>query len=398
MSTRVYTKDLLKSICDKDKCVVNIDNFQENIPRSVRISFICNCGNEHIKAFIDMKKSGGYCSTCTNNNRIQNIKNKSPPSVHTRDLLEELSERDKFSVKDIDEIQFSNAEVKIKFICKCGKEGVKKFLAIDVSGGFCKDCTNKQRIQKFTKTSLEHFGTEHPQQSKEIQEKSKQTYISKYGVDHPLKSETVKAKKAETCLQIYNVSHQFLVPEIQEKCKSTILQRYGVYTVMLVPEIAEKQKQTCMSIYGVENPSQHPDVAEKQAKSSHKIKQYEFPCGTIIQVQGYEPKLLDILVQQGYSANDIITKRNEVPKIVYYDDDNKLHRYFCDAYIPKTNTIYEVKSDWTFIRDKYKNILKQKACLEAGYNFEFYIFNNKGKRILIDDLYDSTISLVASSN
>ena len=59
--------------------------------------------------------------------------------------------------------------------------------------------------------------------------------------------------------------------------------------------------------------------------------------------------------------------------------------YYPDFYIPSENLIVEVKSTWTFAHpDKYdKNIAKRDACLAAGYNFEFYIFDRKGK--LVDE-------------
>ena len=81
-----------------------------------------------------------------------------------------------------------------------------------------------------------------------------------------------------------------------------------------------------------------------------KLKQYTFPDGVKIDVQGYEPFLLDILVKEGYNSSDIITDRTEVPEVWYINNDNK-SRYYCDAYIPKTNTIYEVKSIWTYEKD-----------------------------------------------
>ena len=61
--------------------------------------------------------------------------------------------------------------------------------------------------------------------------------------------------------------------------------------------------------------------------------------------------------------------------------NNKKSRYFCDIYIPKTNTIYEVKSTWTYERNIEVNLLKKQACIDAGFNFELYIFDGKRNRI-----------------
>ena len=81
-------------------------------------------------------------------------------------------------------------------------------------------------------------------------------------------------------------------------------------------------------------------------------------------------------MEEGYTHEDIITNRADVPEI-WYDEDNKKHRYYCDAYIPKINTIYEVKSTWTYEIAKEKNILKQQACIDAGYLYVLCVYNNK---------------------
>jgi hypothetical protein len=133
----------------------------------------------------------------------------------------------------------------------------------------------------------------------------------------------------------------------------------------------------------VEYPMHNPEVADKQLNKSYKLKSYIFPCGNTIQVQGYEPYLLDILVKEGYVFEDIITKRTEVPEI-WYNKNDKNRRYYCDVYIPKTNTIYEVKSKYTYDIDINKNKLKQQACIDAGYNFELFVFDNKGVIQLLD--------------
>jgi len=139
-----------------------------------------------------------------------------------------------------------------------------------------------------------------------------------------------------------------------------------------------KTKKRWLQLYGVENVSQR-----KHAKSPYKSKDYTFPCGTIIRVQGYEPFLLDILVKKGYTSDDIKTSRMDVPEIWYYKGKSK-HRYFCDIYISRTNTIYEVKSTWTYEKDMEDIPLKKQACIESGYNFQLFVFDSKGTIKLLD--------------
>jgi hypothetical protein len=122
---------------------------------------------------------------------------------------------------------------------------------------------------------------------------------------------------------------------------------------------------------------QNAEFAEKASKNAYNPKEFKFPCGNTIQVQGYEPFLLKNLVEEGYIYEDIITKRTDVPEI-WYEQNNKQHRYYCDIYIPKINTIYEVKSTWTYEKDIEDIPLKKQACIDAGYLFEILVYDSKG--------------------
>jgi len=89
--------------------------------------------------------------------------------------------------------------------------------------------------------------------------------------------------------------------------------------------------------------------------------------------------LLKNLVEEGYTYEDIIVKRTDVP-VIWYEKNNKQHRYYCDIYIPKINTIYEVKSTWTYKKDIEKINLTKQACIDDGYLFELYVYDGKGIR------------------
>jgi hypothetical protein len=65
-----------------------------------------------------------------------------------------------------------------------------------------------------------------------------------------------------------------------------------------------------------------------------------------------------------------------VPTIWYNDLQGNKHRHFVDIFIPSQNKCIEVKSSWTV---KLKNVfLKQKAAKELGYNYEIWVYDNKG--------------------
>jgi hypothetical protein len=193
----------------------------------------------------------------------------------------------------------------------------------------------------------------------------------------------VKNKIKTICVELFGVENPSQSEEIKQKKKNTLLTNYGVEHALQSKEIKNNMKNNNILKFGVEYPMQNAEISEKSSKHSYKPKNFTFPCGNIIQVQGYEPFLLDILVKDGYTFHDIITSRLQVPEIWYIHNDKK-RRYYCDMYIPKNNTIYEVKSTWTYQKGIEDIPLKKQACIDAGFNFELYIFNNKGIRHFLD--------------
>ena len=153
----------------------------------------------------------------------------------------------------------------------------------------------------------------------------------------------------------------------------------GTEYPMQSQKIKDKSKQTNLLNYGFEHPMQNAEYSEKASKNAYNPKEFKFPCGNTIQVQGYEPYLHKNLVEEGYAYEDIIVKRTCVP-VIWYEKDNKKHRYYCDIYIPKINTIYEVKSTWTYKKDIEDIHFKKEACIDAGYLFELFVYDNKGIR------------------
>src|SRR5271155_1653007 len=105
--------------------------------------------------------------------------------------------------------------------------------------------------------------------------------------------------------------------------------RYGNATPLLVPSIMQKRKDTCMAKYGFPNPSMHPDVRKKVESTcierygsphimpSYTLKEFTFPCGATIQVQGYEPYCLTDFLTHGTSEDDIIIGYDQLPTINY---------------------------------------------------------------------------------
>lgn len=142
------------------------------------------------------------------------------------------------------------------------------------------------------------------------------------------------------------------------------------------PTPSEKRKQTCLKLYKTEHPMQNPQILSKAlAKSS---KTYIFPSQNTVQVHGYEPFCLDLLLKQGINETDIRVGCQNVPSISYTKENGKTGVYFPDIWIPKLNTLIEVKSHWTWLVRLQRNQLKLRASAQAGFNIYLYIFNPDG--------------------
>ena len=137
-----------------------------------------------------------------------------------------------------------------------------------------------------------------------------------------------------------------------------------------------KARKTIKEKYGVEYISQVTEIHEKQQKI--RWKPYTLPSGKIIKIQGYEDKALDILLTL-FKEEDIIVDRKLLPKI-WYNYQNKNRRYYPDLMVISNNTIVEVKSEYTYKVYEESNLRKKDACIENGYNFEFWIFDKNSLR------------------
>jgi len=346
MSKIKYDKNLLQEICNRDKCIIDFDKI-EKYNRDIKIEFICNCGIKYTKTICRLYKSCAYCKICT-----LNIKNEKSKQTCI----------DKYGVEHSSKSQ----EIKNKYKQTClNKYGVE-------------NASQSQEVKvKIKQTCLDKYGVENAFQSQEVKDKSKQTCLDKYGVEYSMQSQEVKDKSKQSCLDKYGFKYASQSQDFKDKSKQTCIDKYGVEYAFQSQEVKDKSKKTCIDKYGVEYSTQNAEISEKQSKNSYKKKSFKFSCGNIIEVQGYEPFLLNYLIKLGYTYNDIIIKRTDVPEIWYKKNDG-IHRYFCDIYIPKINTIYEVKSTWTYKKDIEDIHLKKQACINAGYLFELYVYDHKG--------------------
>lgn len=368
-----YDIDLLNFIISRDEAkLLSIPN---DLTVLSKIQYICKCGNETSKNFRQMEReSGAFCRTCTKSNTLEKKKETNITKfgvenpMYNESIKQKLEEtnQQRYGVK----CTFQNEEV---------KEKIKKTLIerYNVENPI----HNILIKEKIKNTCIKKYGFSYPTMSKEVQEKQKNTNILHYGIEYPQKLQIIKDKIKETCLIKYGVSQPLKNKTILKKLYNNNLKKYGTKCVLSLKNIRDKSKETCLKRYGVEYPNQNPILYEKCKKNATKYKKIVMPSGCIRYVQGFENKAIVELLDN-YTENEIFTDRSKVPKICY-KMENKTKYYFPDIFIPSENKIIEVKSSWTYKINLEKNLLKQKAVLESGYKYEFWIYDDKGNKTII---------------
>lgn len=276
---------------------------------------------------------------------------------------------------------------------------------------------NKDILQKLKNTNKERCGYEYVFHTVEALRKARETCLRKYGAEFPLKSEFVQAKIKKTFLEKIGFEYPLLCPKIRQKFKSIMVEKYGVecyfdsedakqkfpefhkkaretcfkkygkYTYFETDEFISnypiywaKARETCLDKYGVEYPIQNPIIFSKCQKATFRIKEYVFPSGRIGYIRGYEPKCIDILLNEHkYKEEDIITDTCLIPVVKYKkikkDGTERDAVYYPDIWLP--DKLIEVKSTYTYEKDLENNIRKFETCVKQGFDIDVWIFDDK---------------------
>lgn len=228
---------------------------------------------------------------------------------------------------------------------------------------------------KVKDTSIEKYGTEHYLSNEEVKKKRNKTNLEKYGVECIL---ACKPLMEEGMMKRYGVNNPMKDEHIRNKVNNTNRERYGSEWITNTDYFKSKSLNFYREKFGVEHNSQLPEVLEKRARKGYMWKDYVFPSGKTVKLQGYEDQAIDALLLQ-YEEKDIIVDNQEIEqeigKILYTSTDGKIHRYMPDIYIKSTNTVIEVKSEWTFQQNKDINELKRNACIDLNVNFQYLIIS-----------------------
>ena len=266
---------------------------------------------------------------------------------------------------------------------------------IDVNKVFCSSlCSNKDEntvlkikttwnnkssleieiIQNSRKsTNLEKYGVDIASKLAVVIEKNKQSHFTNWG-GYAMADKEIKDKREKTCIEKYG-GVGMASTLIFDKMKEKNIEYYGVEYFSKTTDWYQKCVKTCLDKYGEEWVSKVDEINKKQQSGGYSWYDFEFPSGKVYRVQGYEPIVLTQLLTT-YEENDIIVGvQNIIDEIGFfkYSLENKEHRYYPDIYLRSENLVIEVKSVYTFNKEKNKNLLKRAAVLSKNYNFKFII-------------------------
>jgi hypothetical protein len=298
-------------------------------------------------------------------------------SHHFKRLGYEVEGKDEIDVKIEDVGKASSVKVLVK--CDfCEKEKCITYIKYrkNISRHNLYACSNKCAVEKGEKTCIEKYGTKYALQNEKIKENLRNYFLDKFGHENPSQNESVKQKRKLTCIEKYGVESNLILPEVHKKAielslnkestykkKETLLKRFGVDNPMKSKEVYEKFKKTNLKKYGREFPAQNTEIFLKTQKSGLKIKYFE----GILYQGTYELDLLILL-----KSLNLIDKVQRGSEIEYSINESK-HVYYPDFFLPLYNLIIEVKSCYYYNLNLEKNLAKERACRELGYNFLFVL-------------------------
>ena len=400
-----FNNETLIEYCNTNK--ITLLKSYEKINRESYIEGKCiynGCENNFNKNFRQLVKTGAYCSGCMTN--ISNTKMRGAKVKYDVNILTQFCDENNILLTDDYSNKFVNRDTIIEGICKNECENIfsKPFRELLKINGYCKDCSKENGKVKIIETNLKKYGEVCCLKNKDIRDKIKQTTLQRYKVKHNSQLERINQQKKEKSIEKFGTEYVLQSPEIRNKIKQTNLQKYGCenphqneiiknkhYETNLIKygvkhnlqckDFREKVIKTNIERYGVPHHSQNAEIAEKMLNNSYQRKEYTFPSGKTITYQGYENFALDeLLFEEKINEDDIITERNRVPEIWYYDENNKKHRYYVDIYIKSQNRCIEVKSQWTNQPKNY--VLEKKESAESlGYKYDLWIYDRKRNKI-----------------
>ena len=375
-----YNYEYLQQFCQENNIILLKDYSQEKINRDAIIEGKCKtdkCIKTFCKGFRQLTISCGFCKECTELNRQRKVDLTNLINYGCKNVFQ--SEEVKNKIKETNVERYGDTCALRNPLIKEKQQNTN----IERYGDTCA-LRNPLIKEKQQNTNIERYGNICSAQGIITQDKIKKSNVKNHGVEYTFQSEEIKNKIKETNVERYGDTCALRNPLIKEKQQNTNIERYGGISPICSSHVKDKGKATSVINYGVEYPMQNAEYSELVSKKSYKSKDYIYPSGKSIQIQGYENYMLDELLQkENILEEDIITSRSQVPTIWYLDANDKKHRYYVDAFIPSQNRMIECKSTWTMKKgiEKDNIYLKQQACKDSGYSCEIWVYNSKGEKV-----------------
>jgi hypothetical protein len=321
----------------------------------------CTCGNpkkfspyNKFSSSLTLRKGANYNETCNS------------PECVSKSINDSLKKSifEKYGVSNLWDIPGYRENLQ--------KNNIEKYGTPYIMGSDYFKAKTKEKIEK----DWDGF---HPTKFKEVQDKKKKTNLERYGIDCILKD---REKMKSGMIEKYGEAHNMKLESHKNNHRKIMEDKFGGF-FMQSDEIKRKSIETNLEKYGYKFATQNDDISEKQFKNSRKFKDYFFPSGKSIKIQGFEGNAIDILLNT-YEEDDIETSRKEISKLVgnfMYNFEGIDRRYFPDIYIKSINSIIEVKSEYTFSQEPVKNNLKKLSVENKNIGFKYMIFTNDGKKL-----------------
>lgn len=376
--TRRWTYAEVEDFFEDNGCKLLCEGTKpEFILNSTRVSYLCFCKSSYQSSW-RLFKNGARCAECTKSSiretcmAIYGVDNPSKNEAVKQKIKDTMLER--YGVEYAMQIkEFSDTAKETNIKNHGGKHnltlpGVREEAAEAYEKKYgAKFGKVPEHIEKGKRMTRERIGVDYPFQSKEIHVKIKKNNLEKYGKEVYIVSETGKKQMKEKYGSEYYVT--------SEQSKEQTKEKYGSEYYIT----SEHFTESMIRKFGVPYAIQNPEILSKAMLTAYSSKDYITPSGKQWKIQGYEHYALDLIFSQGIEEDDIVVSFDNVPTIPYtFQNTQKV--YFPDIFIKSLNLIIEVKSSYTFLRERPKNIAKFQATAKL-YNFELWIFNQKGERI-----------------
>lgn len=366
-----YTFEYVKNFFETEGCEL-LETEYKNC--DFKIKYKCNCGNISETTFYTFK-NGGRCRKCGIEKRIEKRK-------LSYDYVKNFFQNEGCVLITKNYI---NAHQKLEYICNCKNNSIITFNSFQ-QGCRCNNCGILRASEKlrhsyeYVKNFFKIEGCELLSSTYKNSDTKLKYRCNCGNISEIVFSSFKQGVRCSKCggsekLKIKNVKEFFKI----EKCE--LLEDNYINARSLM-----KYKCNCKNISFITYDSFRRGTRcmdcsfERSSETSKSFKDYKTPSGDIRRIQGYENIALDELLKN-FNENEILTDNKDMPKIIYYLD--KERRYFTDIYIPKHNKIIEVKSTYTYKKDLIKNIMKAFAARKLGYDFEFWIYNQKGIKLIL---------------